>query len=752
MASAPVDALGPPARPLVLAKLQAPVPRERVSRPVLLDLCKGHRRKLTLVRAPAGWGKSTLLADWHASTDETRPFAWLALDQADNDPATFWTYVIEALRTQHAVSGERSLATLQAPRVDVITDVLPDLYAELDTLPHDVVLVLDDYHLVTNPEIDDSLAFFVEHLPSTLEIALASRSEPSLPLARLRARGHLVEIVARDLGFSDEEAGLLLNDLHGLGLDDQAVAQLRERTEGWPAGLYLAALTLRGRLDPDAFIDDFAGDDRHIVDYLSAEVLLGQPDDIKAFLLQTSVLDRFCATLCDAVTERDDSRRILRELESSNFFLVPLDTKRDWYRYHHLFRDLLRLELELIHPEQLTALHRRAHAWHRDVDSAPDAIRHATAAGDIAEASELILSHWLENRDLARLETLLGWLSGLPADAVLADARLCLVRATTLQEMGRIVEADHWLEAAERADATAHAGSSATRAGIAGARAINHYFAGDAAGIRAAVAPALELDTDGSDYWKSALLTTLGIATYVEGHEADAAALLEEAVRAGVASDHTLALIHALGWCAIVHYGRGESEQGDRVVDQTESLLQARPGMTAYYGAAMAHLARGAKHEHEGRISEAESEVARAVELARRGDAKFEVVLGLAAHTRLKGQLGDRSGAKGLLGEARQAISECVDPGVLPSLVATVERDLRLAPRQPTQAIYAEDLSERELAVLRLLPSDLTQREISSHLYVSFNTVKTHNKSIFQKLGVSTRHEAVRRAQELGLL
>ena len=286
---------------------------------------------------------------------------------------------------------------------------------------------------------------------------------------------------------------------------------------------------------------------------------------------------------------------------------------------------------------------------------------------------------------------------------------------------------------------TAPAGSSATTAGIAGGRAINHYFAGDAAGIRAAVAPALELDTDGSDYWKSALLTTLGIATYVEGHEADAAALLEEAVRAGVASDHTLALIHALGWCAIVHYGRGESEQGDRVVDQTESLLQARPGMTAYYGAAMAHLARGAKHEHEGRISEAESEVARAVGLARRGDAKFEVVLGLAAHTRLKGQLGDRPGAKGLLGEARQAISECVDPGVLPSLVATVERELRLAPRQPTQAIYAEDLSERELAVLRLLPSDLTQREISSHLYVSFNTVKTHNKSIFQKLGVSTR-------------
>ena len=752
MAGAQVDAPGPTARPLVAAKLQAPVPRERVSRPALLDLCTGRRRKMTLVRAPAGWGKSTLLADWHSSTDETRPFAWLALDQADNDPATFWTYVIEALRTQQAVSGDRSLATLQAPRADVVADVLPELFAELDALPHDVVLVLDDYHLVTNPEIDESLAFLVEHLPRTLEIVVASRSEPPLPLARLRARGDLVEIVAEELSFSDEEAGLLLNDLHGLGLDSRAVRQLRERTEGWPAGLYLAALTLQGRVDPDSFIDAFAGDDRHVVDYLSAEVLLGQPEGTREFLLQTSVLDRFCAPLCDAVTQRHDSRRTLRELESSNFFLVPLDTKRHWYRYHHLFRDLLRLELELMYPEQVAPLHRRALAWHRDVDSAPDAIRHATAAGDIAEASELILSHWLENRDLARLETLLGWLNGLPGDAVLADARLCLVQATTLQEMGRIDEAQHWLEAAERADITTLPGSSTTTAGIAGGRAINHYFAGNAAGIRAAVTPALELDTDGSDYWKSALLTTLGIATYVGGHEADAAVLLDEAVRTGVASDHTLALIHALGWCAIVHYGRGDSEQGDRIVAQTESLLQARPGIAAYYGAAMAHLARGAKHEHEGRIPDAESEVARAVELARRGDAKFEVVLGLAAHTRLKGQLGDRPGAKTLLSQTRHAISQCVDPGVLPGLVAAVERDLRLAPRRPTPAILTEDLSERELEVLRLLPSDLTQREISNHLYVSFNTVKTHNKSIFQKLGVSTRREAVRRAQQLGLL
>ena len=244
-------------------------------------LCAGQPRKLTLIRAPAGWGKSTLLADWYALESETRPFAWVALDGDDNDPVRFWTYLIHALRTLDPSTGEVSLPMLRAPRVSVVGDVLPALCDELAALPHRVVLVLDDYHVVRNPEIDDGLASFLEHLPQTLELVVSSRSEPALPLARLRARGELAEIDAQQLRFSDEEAGLFLNDLHGLGLDREDVIRLRELTEGWAAGLYLATLTIRGRASAHEFIDAFAGDNRHVVDYLGRRCWPASPEDIE---------------------------------------------------------------------------------------------------------------------------------------------------------------------------------------------------------------------------------------------------------------------------------------------------------------------------------------------------------------------------------------------------------------------------------------------------------------------------------------
>ena len=451
-------------RRVLSSKVQPPVHRRQVSRPRLLALCAGAPRKLTVVRAPAGWGKSTLLAEWHAAEAESRRFAWLTLDRGDNDPVRFWTYLIEALRTQHPDAGATSLPTLEAPRVDIVEDVLPALGDELATSEHGIVLVLDDYHLITNPQIQESVAAFVDHLPRVLELAIATRSTPALPLARLRARGQLVEIDAADLSFSVEDAESLLNDLHGLGLGHDAVGRLQERTEGWAAGLYLASLTLRGRgaAYAEEFVREFAGDDRHVVDYLSAEVLSGQTAEVRAFLLRTSLLDRFCAPLCDAVTGGEDARRILREMESANFFLIPLDSKRVWYRYHHLFAELLRQELALTEPASIGALHRRASAWHRDHGTASEAIRHATAAGDIADAATLILDHWIVARDRARMETILAWLAGLPTEAVTEDPRLALVKATTLQEIGRTTEADHWLEAAERGPSHRSSGRAPT--------------------------------------------------------------------------------------------------------------------------------------------------------------------------------------------------------------------------------------------------------------------------------------------------
>jgi len=603
----------------------------------------------------------------------------------------FWTYAIEAVRTQQSAIGNDSLPMLRVPRVDIVADVIPVLCAELTALSSQIVLVLDDYHLVTNSEIDECLAYFVDHFPPPVELVLATRSEPALPLARMRAGGDLVEIDAQRLSFSEEEAGLLLNDLNGLELDHEAVIRLRDRTEGWAAGLYLAALTLRDRPDAAAFIQDFAGDDRHVVDYLSAEVLVGQPEAIRAFLLQTSILGRFCASLCDAVTQRSDSLRILRELEASNFFLVPLDTKREWYRYHHLFGELLRQELKLADSANIEVLHRRACGLHREFGSPSDAIYHATTAGDIAEASELIFSHWIETRDSAELETILAWLAGLPSYAVRQDARLCLIKATTLQEVGKIDEANHWLEVALRGNSLV-ASDASTASGLAACRAINQYFRGDAASIRETAGPALDHDSRGSDYWRSALLTTLGTALFVGGHGDDAAGVLERAVRSGEQSGHALALIHALGWCAVVYAERGDSDHADLIMRRIDSLFHQQPGLRAYYGAAMAHIAQGALQTQHAELTGAEEELVRGIELARRGDAKFELVYGLTAYARLKAAQGDRPGSEQVLHEAQAALQTCVDPGVLPQLVADVERELPLEPRPTSLLPYAEEL------------------------------------------------------------
>ena len=751
--STSTEAAGAP-RPLIQSKLEAPVPRQRVSRRELLELCAGAPRKLTLIRAPAGWGKSTLLADWHALESETRPFAWVALDGGDHDPVRFWTYFIHALRTLDASAGEVSLPMLRAPRASVVDDVLPALCNELTALPRQVVLVLEDYHLVANPEIDEGLSFFLEHLPQTVVLVLSSRSEPALPLARLRARGELVEIDAQQLRFSDEEADLFLNDLHGLDLDREDVVRLRELTEGWAAGLYLATLTIRGRDSAHEFIEAFTGDNRHVVDYLSSEVLTGLPEEMRGFLLDTSVLQRLCAPLCDAVTDRPGSVHTLHELERSNSFLIPLDTRREWYCYHHLFGELLRHELALAKPDHAGTLHRRASAWHGEHGDPSEAIHHATAAGDFADASELILRHWIEYRNAARLDTLLTWLDGLPVETVTGDVRLCLVQASTLQEVGQIAEADQWLQAAAHgaADASLLAGPASVASGVAASQAINQYFLGDVSGIAETARPALELEEAGSDYWRSALLTTFGVSVFLGGEGRIASALLDEAVTSSERSGHSLALIHALGWCAVVHAEIGESDRADQVLDDTEALRRRQTGLTNYFGMSMAHVARGKLLERQGGLREADEALTRGVELARRGDAKFDLSYGLLTHAGVKGALGDRRAAKDMLREARQTAEACVDPGVLPELVARVERRLRLVTSRATRAPYEEDLSERELAVLRLLATDLTQREIGEALYVSFNTVKTHVKSIFRKLDVATRPDAVSRARELRLL
>ena len=317
--------------------------------------------------------------------------------------------------------GTAALQALRRPSADLYRAVLPSLLNELRAVGSRLVLVLDDYHLVTNATCHQTLGFFLDHLPAGVHVALSTRADPPLPLARMRARRELAEIRFAELEFTAEEASALLNGSMGLQLATEDVERLAERTEGWPAGLVLAGLSLRGRQDPSEFVASFHGDNRHVADYLGAEVLARQPEEIRTFLLRTSVLERLSGPLCDAVLETEGSSELLGELERSNLFLMPLDDHRQWYRYHHLFAELLRLELGHRDPGLLPVLHRRAAAWHRQAGNVEEAIHHATAAGEFTEAATLIARHWLGYWRRGRRATVARWLEELPEEAITAS-------------------------------------------------------------------------------------------------------------------------------------------------------------------------------------------------------------------------------------------------------------------------------------------------------------------------------------------
>jgi len=434
---------------LLATKLHVPGPRPGfVPRPRLTGkLAPG----LVLVCAPAGFGKTALLADWLRSSG--RPVAWLSLDVGDNDPVRFWRHVIAALDRARPGIGERIAPLLGPPPSSfdgLVTALINELAAQSGE--NEIVLVLDDYHLVDARQVHASLAFLVEHLPPVLHLVLASRSDPPLPLARLRARGQLAELRTDDLRFTAEEAAALLCESAGGALPGTAVAALVARTEGWAAGLQLAALSLRGRSDIDGFVAAFSGSHRYVLDYLTGEVLDGQPEQVREFLLETSVLERLSGGLCDAVTGRDDGQAMLEQVEQAGLFLMPLDEVRGWWRYHRLFADLLRARVQQQRPGRVAVLHRAAAAWYQEHGLANDAVGHALAAGDTVWAARLIEQHFDATLYLrSEGETAQRWLAALPAELVQTRPRLLLAQALLAATLGRAEAMDGPVAAAERA-------------------------------------------------------------------------------------------------------------------------------------------------------------------------------------------------------------------------------------------------------------------------------------------------------------
>jgi LuxR family maltose regulon positive regulatory protein len=738
--------------PLLKTKLEAPgCPRLVVRENLIEALSDGVSLPLTLVYGPAGSGKTMLVAQWRASARDERSVAWLSLDPGDNDPARFWMYVIEALRSVLPGFGEAAIAMLGAPGGNsLVDDALLQLINELVDVPGQSALVLDDYHVIDDERIHAGMAFLLEQLPSALRIVITSRAEPPFGVGSLRARGQLNEIDVARLRFSRSEADSLLNDVHDLGLPDEMVGRLHERTEGWAAGLYLAVLSMRGREDVSSFIESFAGSDRRVVDYLGAEVLAEQPDEEVAFLLRTAVLDRFCAPLCDAVTGARDGRAMLDRIERSNYFLIPLDPSHDWYRYHHLFGELLRHELERTQPGSVAELHRRAGRWFLDAGLVSDAIGHLTAAGDLAEVSELISTHWLPFTNTGQRATVARWLDALPPDHVLSDGRLCLARARTASVVGNHDEILHWLDLAESAptyNPNDHAllGQQATVL-----RSIAWELLGDMRKCKQFAARLAPLD--GSSFWHSLAASNLGAAARWLGDNGEAVKLFDAAL--GFNRDRIAMMsVHVHGQLALIAADGGDWRECAAQVEAGFDLARTH-GLEEYWQCSMAHVAKGRLLHRDRRLSEARAELERATALARRGVGVVELAYVLVTLAELLSELGDRREARELVGEASGLLASAPEPGTLaPRLLAREQGRLRLVLRPAgARTVVTDELTAREQAVLHLLPSGLSAREIGTELGISRDTIKTHTKSIYRKLGASSRRDAVARARELELL
>ncbi|WP_233165039.1 LuxR C-terminal-related transcriptional regulator [Mycobacterium sp. AT1] len=733
-------------------KLVAPPLRSGlIDRTVLLDaLCVTPHRKLTLLSAPAGWGKTTLMAQWTRSTTQT--FAWLTLDATDNDPSRFWSCTIAALQKATPGLGARALEMLRMG-ADTLQVVLPLLLNELAAADRNLVLILDEYNAVGNPVVHEQVAFVIDRMPTTLRLVIATRSDPVLPLARLRANGDLLEVRTGDLRFRAAEAELLLTDVLGLNLSPAEVEMLFDRTEGWAAGLYLAALSLGGQSDGAAFLRTFAGDNRHIVDYLIAEVLDGQPPTLRSFLLRTSVLRRLSGELCDAVLQSTGSSAILAEIEKNNLFLTSLDESRHWYRYHQLFAELLRTHLQYVEPEMIPVLHERAASWFTARGFADDAVYHLAAAGDTASLTDFIATQAVTEVNRGRLSTVSGWIDLLPYDVALSDPRLGVARAWIALDSGHLDTAGSWIEAAEACLSSDSSDHEVVRDQFEVVRAVYEFKIGrvDNALPRArlAIADGVSAPRFGPTLGRPRAYCLHGSALYFSGAAPEARIAYQQALQlAEELGDHR-ARVYALGYLAVIAAEDEKLEDAEDLVHRATGESQNFTPGERSMGVMASLLATAMISESRGHGSRARQAADMAVDAALQGGGGvLEVAKALVVRAGILERCGDSAGAAAARTEAAAALNNVEDASIVRRLLGPSPRsELAESATEP-----GERLTSKELEVVRLLATRLSRREIGDRLYVSINTVKTHQRAVYRKFGVDTRAEAVRRAKELGLL
>lgn len=671
--------------PILATKLYIPPPRSKaVLRPRLIErLNEGlvSAQKLTIISAPAGFGKTTLVSEWVANCE--RPVAWLSLDEGDNDPIRFSTYLVTALQMIAPDVGADVLNALQSPQPPPIESILTTLLNEITTIPDNFILVLDDYHLTDSKEVDSALTFLVEHQPPQMHLVLTTREDPNLPLARLRVRDQLTELRATDLRFTPSEAAEFLSHVMDINLSMEEVAALGTRTEGWIAGLQLAALSMQGHHDVSGFIQAFAGDHRYIVDYLVEEVLQRQPESIRNFLLQTAILDRLNGSLCDAVTGQTGGKAQLETLQRGNFFLIPLDDKRHWYRYHHLFADVLHMHLMTEQPNQVPALHRCASEWYEQNGSAVDAIRHALAGGDFERAAGLIELAVPAMSRIRQTAVLFGWLKSLPNELIRARPVLSVTYAHLLLDSGevdgveeRLRDAEWWLDTT--ADRRARPGTPSTAmvvvdddafrrlpGAIAVARAGFTLAQGDVAGTMNYARRVLDLLPKDDHLNRGGVAGFLGLAAWITGDLEEAHRAFAEGMvhlqRVGNISD-------AIGGAIIladIRMAQGRPRDAMRTYEEALQLAHAQ-GEAVVRGTADIYVGLSELAREHNDLDTAQQHLLRSKDLGEHNgfpQNRYRVGLAMAC---IREAQGDLDGALDLLHDAERLYVSAFSPNVRP--------------------------------------------------------------------------------------
>lgn len=731
------------------AKLAAPRQRSGMvqRRRVLRALDASREAKLTLVAAPAGYGKTTAVRAWCA--DRGASLAWVTLDAGDNDPVRLWRYIAVAVDRVRQGLGAPALRRLSKPG-GAIDGPVDELMNGIAAFRDELVLVLDDVHTVKDRECLASIDYALDHLPANAHLIMLTRIDPALALPQLRARGSLAELRAAELAFTSAEAYELLVDCVGVDLEAEEVEMLRGRTEGWPAAVFLAGYWLRRVEEPHLAAREFGGDHRFVVEYLSREVIASLDDNARWFLLRASVLRRFTAELCDGVFGRSDSASVLAELERSNFFIVRLE-HGGWFRVHSLFAEFAGYQLAAVAPEAAQGIHRRAAKWLRQRALPVEAVEHAVAAGDHPLVADLLVEHHLSMIRQGSARTLLRWVRTLPDEQIVEHPELAVGAATAAAMIGQgTLERRHLLQLADRSR-------------LEQPERFTPYVQCVAAMVRAAAVDgdvsqavlegrrAVEIAQAGADESLVAALAGYARAQYFAGDldEAWAAALravqhpdIERRVPGHAVAQSTLALVAAeRGWLisARTHAERAKSLLGG--VASSRSWLGAN-----------ASAALGSVLAEEGNLGDAERELAHAEHLFRDEVATVNNAWILALLARVRCRRGRVDEADAALRSAREVLAELADTGRLPELAAKIERELAQAKDRAGDGEVLVAPSDAELTVLRLLASDLSARQIADKLFLSPNTVRSHTRSIYRKLGVNARADAVARAETLGLL